>query len=409
MGPICRRLITAPDAAIRRERCLPLSGEILVKPGDAVEPGTVIGYNSSEECLHILRLEVDENGTAAKLLRNVGDEVKRGEPVAYYMYFFGLGYKEYVSPVNGTFSSIDHKSGMLVIREHSTPVTAGMHGVVEEVVEGHSVVISALGAVVEGTAGWGDIAHGELVILADSPEQVLEPGQIGPHCRGKIVVAGALADGRALLAAYRHGARAVIAGGINKAEGDEFARLVADMSYEEYAARFYTSGMDLDAEKYGGQDRVTMTVLATEGFGRTPMRAEAFELLRANEGHEACVDGGGAGVAVAGGQARGPEIVVSRAKQTAAGAWGSDPSGVASVVCSGEWAGFGEELTGSAARVLGGPNHGLAGRIVSWGAEVRLETGLVVQGARLTLAGGGGEVDVPLSNIELIVSCGRRA
>jgi len=286
-APICRRLITAADAAILRERCLPLSGEILVKPGDSVEPDTVIGYNSSEECLHILRVEVDEDGAIAKLLRNVGDEVKRGEPVAYYMYFFGLGYKEYVSPVNGTFSSFESRSGTIVIREHSTPVRAGMHATVREVIEGHSVVLEARGALVEGTAGWGDAAHGELMVLAGSPEQVLEQGQIGPHCRGKIIVAGSLADGRALLAAYRHGVRAVIAGGIGKAEGDEFARLVADMSYEEYAARFYTSGMDLEAEKYGGLDRVTMTVLATDGWGRTAMRAEAFALLKAHDGHQA--------------------------------------------------------------------------------------------------------------------------
>lgn len=398
MAPICRRLVTAPNVTMRRERRLPLSGEILVRTGEAVNPETVVGYNSAEECLHILRLDVDESRVLAKLLRNVGDTVKRGEPVAYYMYFFGLGYREYVSPVNGTISSFDRSSGTMVIREHARPVTAGMYGVVEEVIEGHSVIVSARGALVEGTAGWGELAHGQLLVLADSPEQDLDAQRIGPHCRGKIVVAGALADSRALLAAYRHGARAVVAGGINKAEGDEFERFVADMSYEEYAARFYSSGHEIDVDNHGGLDRVTMTVLATDGFGRTPMRAEAFALLRAGEGREAYVDGGTGGP-----EGRLPEVAVTGPHPAQAG---TPAAPAANEVCAaarcrmpcGLWGGLAE---GMRVRVVSGPSRGRAGWIAAWGSDIVLETGHVTTGARLRLADGT-EVDVPVANIEIV-------
>jgi hypothetical protein len=59
-------------------------------------------------------------------------------------------------------------------------------------------------------------------------------------------------------------------------------------------------------------------------------------------------------------------------------------------------------MVGMTARVLGGPNHGLAGRIISWGADLTLETGRVVPGARLVLAASGSEVQVPLTNLEII-------
>ncbi|MDP2871524.1 MAG: hypothetical protein Q8P31_03210 [Bacillota bacterium] len=395
MGPICRRMATLTDAAIKRERRLPLSGDIVVRQGDQVEPTTLIGYNSSEECLHILRLEVDEHRVLAKLLRQTGDAVKRGEPVAYYMYFFGLGYKEYVSPVNGTISSFDPHSGVLMIREHPIPVHAGMYGTVEEVIEGHSAILSARGSVVEGMAGWGELAFGELLVLADGPDENLDPQRIGPRCRGKIVVGGALADSRALMAAYRHGARAVVAGGISKLEGDEFAAFTADMSYEEYAARFYSAGQDMEADSRAGLDRVMMAVLATDGLGRVPMRPEAFDMLRANQGMVAYVDSGsgrtGDGV---------PEVSVTRPEPDSGALAGeeSDTAPASRQALAGVWLGLAE---GARARVVGGLRHGLTGSIAAWGADMTVETGRVVPGARLKLADGS-EVDVPLANLELL-------
>jgi len=387
-------LRTMSDAVVRRIRRLVLSGEILVKPGDLIDPETVIGYNTSEECLHFLRLDLDEDRLLAKPLKQVGDEVKRGEPVAYYMYFFGLGYREYVSPVNGTIVSLDTANGLLGIREHPVMVKSGVYGKVDSVVPGHSVSVLSRGAWIEGTVGWGGQAHGELAVLASSAGEALDPSRLGPHCRGKIVVAGGYAGERTLLAAYRHGAAGLVAGGVDRLAGDEFWALSAGMTYEEYASRFYSAGQEAQVAD-AGLDRVLMPVLALDGAGNVPMRAEAFELLKANDGRVACLDG-----AEPGGRDNGrPELLISLPwEDTSSGAVpgaGREPEP--------DQVSFGI-VQGLRVRVIGGPYHGRTGQVVGEApGEMVLETGLHVLGVQVALDTGQ-TVGVPLANLEAVRS-----
>lgn len=385
-------LRTMPEALVRRSRRLPLSGEILVRPGELTEPETVIGYNSSEECLHFLRLDTDEDRLLARLLKQVGDEVKRGEPVAYYMYFFGLGYREYVSPVNGTIVSFEPRNGLLGIREHPVPVKSGLFGKVESVIPGHSASLLSRGAWIEGIVGWGGQTHGGILVLASSPDEAVDPSRFGPSCRGKIVVAGAFADGRTLLSAYRHGAAGLVAGGVDRLAADEFWALSSEMTYEEYAARFYSSGQEARAAD-AGLDRVTMPVLALDGLGNAPMRPEAFELLRENEGRIAYLDGSEPG-RVPDGR---PELLVSapweeRAEPAPRGDGAHPEPDETSALIS----------EGVRVRIIGGPDHGRLGRVAAGaGAEVALETGLRVFAVTVVLDSGR-TVEVPVANIEAV-------
>lgn len=383
--------------AIRHPRRLIFGGDMRVAAGEVVGPETVIGYHSSDELLHYLRVEAEEGRILAHLLKGVGDEVQRGEPVAYYLYMLGLGYREYVSPTNGVISSINDQSGFVAIKEHPEPIQAGLAGVVAEVIDGSGVLIETTGAVIDATVGWGDAAWGELCLAVDSPAKVADPAGLGSACRGKVVVAGAHADGKTLHAAYRHGARAVIAGGVDHLAADDFTAFAAQMTQEEYQTRYYAKADDAgdaDGQADTGLDRVKMPVLALEGPGRIPIRGPAWRLLSRLAGREVFVDGrdgrsplGEPPLLIA----ADPDAADRKAAPPVDGRPAApDPAGLAA---------------GAPVRVIGGPRSGWTGVVARLDLEVTLETGYRTWAAEVELDDGE-TIAVPLVNLELLVDFG---
>jgi hypothetical protein len=194
----------------------------------------------------------------------------------------------------------------------------------------------------------------------------------------------------------------VIVGGVDELAADEFASFTEGMTYEEYAARFW-SGRSEPEKAEVGLDRVSMTVIATEGLGRLPMRAVAFELLRANDGRSAYLDGKG-------GRAwpeERPEAIVSL--PASASQPGVVPEGAAmpagdqadAAGLAGEHAAWRPLEDGCQVRIVGGPHNGRTGIVSRTGSEVLLETGRRMPGARIELADGG-EAWAPLTNLEII-------
>lgn len=375
-----------------------LGGELLVADGAWVEPGTQIGLNSAANLLHHLRVEVDEHKMLAILLKKVGDEVRRGEPVAYYMYLFGLGYREYVSPVNGTIISIDEHIGLIQIREHPKPLFAGVWGRVARLVEGYGILIEGHGAMLESLAGWGGAAWAPLHLAVSGPTEQVEPAALGGECRGRVVVLGALADSKLLHTAYRQGTRAVIAGGVDQLAADEFTAFAAAMTAEEFHTRYYSTRATAEHGQEG-LERVLMPIIATDGLGAVPMRDGAWEALRQAAGRVVLVDA--RAEAGAPGTAR-PLIVISEPVSSGRGA--DLDAGRAAV--DGDGAGETAMISiGATVRVLGGPWGGHTGRVVSMPVVIELETGLRVSGARVSLNGEGAaaaEITVPAANLELI-------
>lgn len=386
-------LLSRTATAIRHIRRLDQGGDILVQPGQSVTPESLVGHNSSEELLHYLRVEVDESKLLAKLLKQVGDEVKRGEPVAYYMFMFGLGYREYVSPVNGTIVTFDERNGMIGIREHPMPVHAGLAGTVDEVIPGYGVVISTNGSLVHGTAGWGGVAWGELMLLVDSPSAEVDLAQIGAQVRGKIVVVGGYADGRIMQACYRHGARGLLAGGVNQLDADEFTAFTAQMTYEEYATRYY-SGTLKDEDVRDGTDTVRMPVIALDGLGRVPIREQAFVVLARNAGRSVLIDS--QDQEVLGGNT--PVVIFAEPNGSLAG---SGSSGGQTVPLSTTPGPLCSIAVGCLVRIVGGPNNGRTGIVRGLLGEVALETGFRSQGASIETADGR-VTAVPLANLEVL-------
>lgn len=386
MATECASITINPRKVVRVLRKFDLGGDLAVTVGEDVKPSSLLGYNSAEELLHYLRVEVDDSRPLAKMLKEVGAEVRRGEPVAYYMFMFGLGYREYISPVNGTLISFDERNGLIAIREHRTPLYAGVEGRVESVIPGYGAVIATEGGLIEGTAGWGDAAWGELMLLARDSQETVEAQDIGPGVRGKIAYVGAYAEGKLLEACYRHGALGVLAGGVDQLAADAFSAFAAEMTFEEYATRYYSGG-EAGAAVPDGADSVPMPVIALDGAGRVGVCGPAHSLLLEAVGQTIFIDASGQTLACAGR----PAVVVG----------GSTPSRTAPGVPA--VAGMPLASPGAKVRIIGGPHGGQLATMVAEMPEVQLPTGLHVPGALVrTTDGAGEEFGVPIANLEIV-------
>ncbi len=404
-------VLTVARAVVRRPRRLPVRGEILVEPGRRVGPDDVIGRDSSEQNLHVLKLEVERGELQATLLKQVGDPVRRGEPVAYSTYLFGLGYREYVAPVDGTVVEIQPRNGFFVIRQPPTAVRALLAGTVALVWPGEGVLLETIGAVVEGTAGFGDPTWGRLHPVAETGDgrQALAPGHLGPQVRGRVVVARTWPDDHSLVQAVRFGARGAVVGSVDRWLLRGFARLMTGLSREELEARYYTPAPEGDAGSGAGTARdsaggepVTFTLVATEGFGRVPMREEAWALLLRAAGRPAYLDGR---VRIRG-QAGRPEVVVPDPEVTDADPVTEEsgrPGATAAAVQDAGQQAMARLAEGARVRLIGKTRFGATGRLLSLPSEpLALETGRQVPAARVALDTGE-EVTVPWQNLEVMV------
>ncbi len=358
-------------AVVRRERRLPLHGEVLVRQGQRVRatdvvartllPGTVQTVNVANA------LGVDPPEVPATLTRRVGEKVASGEVLARRRGLFGLFQSECASPVEGTVESVSEVTGQVLVREAPIPVEvdAYLDGVVAEVLAGEGVVVEARGAFVQGIFGVGGETYGPIAVAVTSSEEELTPEQLRPEHAGKVVIGGRYASYDTIRQAIRVGARAVVVGGFDDRD------LKGILGYDLGVA-------------ITGAEEIGLTLVLTEGFGHMPMAARTFSLLREHDGHPASVSGA---TQIRAGVMR-PEILVPHVREEALDA-SARPSG-------------GMEV-GSLLRGIRDPYFGAIGRVTELPAElVELETQARVRVLRAEF--GGRQVVLPRANVELIES-----
>ncbi|HPF08188.1 MAG TPA: hypothetical protein PL020_00450 [Candidatus Cloacimonadota bacterium] len=281
MGQAYSAGLTVTDSIIlRKERILPLKGEVLVKKGAKVKgddvvaqtllPGKVVPFNLAN------KLGV----TPAQLLQYIkikpGDQITKKTVLAENKGLFGLGLfkSEVRSPVDGEVENISAVTGQVLLREPRIPVQvkAFLDGMVTEVIEGEGVVIENKSAYIQGIFGIGDETLGEIKILADTPDDELDAGKIDDSCRDKILVAGSFVPFFVIDIARKHGVKAIITGGI---DDQDIKKLLG-----------YDIGVAIT-----GHENVGITIICTEGFGKIKMADKTFNLLKQFDGKKASVHG----------------------------------------------------------------------------------------------------------------------
>lgn len=265
------------EMIIRKERLLPLDGDVLVKEGDKVEarqviaqthlPGNVVTANIANK----LGISPEDVPTAMKVA--IGDDVTAGQMIASLKSFFGLLTSKAEAPVTGKIESISAVTGQVIIREAPIPVqvTAYVDGIVSKVYPKKGIQVETTATFVQGIFGIGRETHGELILRGENPETVLEASMIQEADKGKILLGGSLVTAEALKKAMDVGVAGIVVGGFNDRDLRDFL------------------GYDLGVAITGNEDGITLVV--TEGFGKMRMAQATFDLLKSRCGLNASING----------------------------------------------------------------------------------------------------------------------
>jgi hypothetical protein len=278
-----KKAVISPYTVIRRERRLPVRGEVLVELGDRVEATDVLarGPKPGEfRLFDIARvLAVPDGEVSVHLRKETGDTIQAGEVIAARTGAIGFLSRTCRSPFDG--SIIASKRGRVLMRpipeEHNqtgVELPSLLRGQVSRVIPGYGAVIEAEAGLVEGAWGAGSEASGTLKVMVNAPDEPLSTAALDTESQGQILVGGTLGDRAPLLRAVEVKACGIVVGSMP-------AGLIESVS------------------------NLPLPVMVTEGFGQLPMADVAFELLKTYHGELACI-GGHAG---SNGAAR-PEVIV---------------------------------------------------------------------------------------------------
>jgi hypothetical protein len=365
-------LKVSEKAVIRKERKLPLWGDVLVNKGDRVNAEDVVARALLPGPVHPKNL-AGELGISPSELKNAlivkkGESIKKGQVIARARVFFGLFKVEATSPIDGYLEDFSEITGQVILRENPIPVEvlAYLDGVVEEVIPKEGVIIRTVAALVQGIFGVGGEKIGTLKVAVDSPYDILKSDRINENLKGAIVVGGRTADIDAINKAAEVGIRALVLGSLDDGVLREFVG--------------YDIGVAIT-----GNENVPFTLIITEGFGDLPMAERTFNLFKKFEGLKASANGA---TQIRAGVQR-PEVIIFR----------KDVDPFEEVEDKLE---SGHLDIGTTVRIIRDPYFGEIGTVIDLPNEpIVIETESKVRVLKVRLMDGR-EVVIPRANVELI-------
>ena len=268
-------------ATLRRERRLPIPGQVLVKQGERISADKVVARTElpgNVQTVNVANLlGVPPEDVARSMLKREGEAITKGELIAQSKSFFGIFSSKVTAPVAGSVETISQVTGNVILREPPIPldVNAYVSGEVMEVLPAQGVVVETRGAFVQGIFGIGGETHGKLVMAVARPEEELDQAaltRVGAAARGAVLVGGSQIHRDTLKAAVAAGVRGVVVGGFSDRDLRDFL------------------GYDLGVA-ITGHEEIGITLMVTEGFGRMPMANRTFDLLNSLAGQEASMNG----------------------------------------------------------------------------------------------------------------------
>ena len=303
-------LTVSARTTYRARRVLPIDGSVTVKQGDTVRADTVVAQTFMEGDAFPIKvanmLAAQPKDLPGLMLKQLGEAVRKDEPIARSKGIFGMMKTEVKSSADGTVESVSDSTGMVIVRGPKQPiaVTAYVAGTVVEMLPGEGAVIENTVALVQGIFGVGGEAHGPIAMACKAASEELDADDITPDMKGAVVVGGARMTAAAIRKAKDVGAAAIVSGGIDDQDLRDFL------------------GHDIGVA-VTGSERMGITLIITEGFGEIAMAERTFALLGGHAGRVASVNGA---TQIRAGVMR-PEIVVPLADAAAAGPHDTDRMG----------------------------------------------------------------------------------
>lgn len=280
-----RHPVLARDTELCVERRLPVSGEVKARPGDRVEPDTVVAvadWPGRPFLVPIAReLDLEPAKARKQLTKQPEATVTAGETLARRRR--GLRAWTVKSPAAGTLTQFDPDSGVATIVPPSQRVelTALVAGTIDEVEPGRGVTIRAFGSRFFGAFGVGKETFGVSRVSSQERQQPLAPEAIDSRAARSVLVAGGTVSAAALRKAADVGVKGLIVGSIEESE------LLAFLGLSRRVA--WRTGLP-DWQLLGAANS-PLTIVVTEGFGTTPMAAPLYETLAAGNGGQVSLTG----------------------------------------------------------------------------------------------------------------------
>lgn len=357
---------------IRKERRLPLEGEVLVKKGDKVKAEDIVARTELPGNVHPVNvaglLSVPPEDVPQLMLKKAKDAVRKGEPIAMSKSFFGLFKTTVTAPIDGVIESISNITGQVILRESPIPVevNAYIDGIIVDVFKNEGVVIEAKASLVQGIFGIGEERIGILKVIADSPDFVVEEEVIKEEYKNMVLVGGSFVTANALRKAAKIGVKGIVVGGID------------DKNLRDFL------GYDIGVAITGNEGK-GITLVITEGFGRLSMAKRTFELLKSLEGKKCSISGA---TQIRAGVIR-PEVIVPEESLQVEGNEEEVQKG-------------GLIIGKTRVRIIREPYFGRIGTVVSLPAELqKIETEASVRVLDVQFDDGS-RVTVPRANVEII-------
>ena len=359
------------SSSVKKERRLPIKGEVVKKQGDKVNAENVVARTNLPGNVHMVkvsnRLNISPADINDVLLVKEGDDIKKGSMIAQTDGLFGFFKSELLSPVSGTIESISDVTGQIVIRDAPIPVEvdAYLSGTVSEVIDGEGVIIEAKSAYVQGIFGIGGESRGILKILVDGRNDILSEEAINDSHKGQIIVGGAFLSIDAYKKALSNKVAGIVVGGFNYYDLEEILG--------------YTLGVAIT-----GTENLVTSLIVTEGYGSIPMSERTFNLLSSHDGRFVSVNGA---TQIRAGVIR-PEIVIPFDNTQ-----NKNDEGV-----NKEQLGIKQ---GSIVRVIRAPFFGKIGEVLELPAELqKMESETMVRVAKVRIDNEASVI--PRSNLELL-------
>lgn len=363
---------------LRKKRFLPLSGEVTVTKGDMVKSEDIVAKTNLPGKVHSLnvvnRLGILPKDIQSFMLKGVGEDVQKDEPLAETKPMFKFFKSVCFSPITGKIESVSDITGQVLLRKPPLPVlvNAFINGKVVEVFEQEGVVIATIATFIQGIFGIGGETTGELAIVAKSTQDIITTSDLQKEHEGKIIVAGSLINYDVIQKSLDIGIKGIIVGGVKVNDINQLL------------------GYDLGVAITGSED-INITLIITEGFGQIDMAQKTFEVLQSRAGSLASISGA---TQIRAGVVR-PEIIIPFHEKD--GVLGLDTATDALV--QEETAGI---TAGDPVRITRTPYFGKIGKVKNLPSElVKIETEAVVRVIEVEFPDGQSVV-IPRSNVEAI-------
>lgn len=262
---------------IWRDRILPVPGKISVKIDELVNYDDIVAETHIPGDVTLIKAAFETGLEPVEIprimLKKVGESFVEGEIIGLNKSFFGLFKTEIKAPIDGVIEHISEVTGTITLRHLPIPIhkTAYISGKIIKIFPDFGVRIQTIGSIVQGIFGLGGENHGLVKIIA-SPDEVITVDLIKNEYAGKVVVGGSLITPEALQTASSVGVKGIICGGVMK---DDITQFLG-----------YDIGVAIT-----GDEKIPLTFIITEGFGKMSMAGHTYKLLESVEGKMACING----------------------------------------------------------------------------------------------------------------------